>query len=197
MRRLCGVLTGCIEFYGEIPEEDIIMYEMIEADNAWDMSQTRMLYEAKVPMMEKKPFRLFIDKRAQSRLEVKVFKDEKGLFAGFAVALIYADIVVIDYFEVADNYKGEGSENEMIEKLKNDILPGARMVFVTSETEAGYSEFYEAAGLKKAEFRLGLGEIKQDVYILPDDIDNVTFEEIAKVYENIYGAMISGAISLA
>lgn len=172
------------------------MYEMIEADNAWDMSQTRMLYEGKVPMMEKKPFRLFIDKRAQGRLEVKVFKDEKGLFAAFAIALIYADIVLIDYFEVADDYKGNGSEEEMLEKLK-DILPGARMVLVGSQSGSGSCEFYEPTGYKKADFCLGLGDIKQDVYILPDEIDNVTFEEISKVYENIYGAMISGAISIA
>ena len=50
------------------------MYEMIEADNAWDMSQARMLYEAAVPDMEKKPFRLFIDKRMLNKLEVKVLR---------------------------------------------------------------------------------------------------------------------------
>ena len=170
------------------------MYEMIEADNAWDMSQARILYESAVPDMEKKPFRLFIDKRKIDRLEVKVFKDEKGLFAGFVIALIYADILVADYFEVAPDYKDKGVEPEAIEKIK-EILPGARLLLVCSESDEKLAGIYEAAGYVKADYRIGLGEIKQDVYVSPAEDEKVTFEELVKVYENVYGAMISGAIT--
>lgn len=175
------------------------MYEMIEADNAWDMSQARMLYESAVPDMEKKPFRLFIDKRMLNKLEVKVFKDEKGLFAGFVIALVYADILVADYFEIHPDYADKGVEKEALEKMK-EILPGARMVFVCSEssdTDKKMGAFYESEGYVKADYKLGLGEIKQDVYVSADESEKVTFEELAKVYENIYGAMISGAITKA
>lgn len=177
-------------------KENLDMYEMIEADNAWDMSQARMLYEAAVPDMEKKPFRLFIDKRMLNKLEVKVFKDEKGLFAGFVIALVYADILLVDYFEISPDYADKGVETEALAKMK-EILPGARMVFVCSESAEKLASFYESEGYVKADYRLGLGDIKQDVYVSADAGENVTFEELAKVYENIYGAMISGAVTKA
>lgn len=175
------------------------MYEMIEADNAWDMSQARMLYEAKIPEDEKKPFILFIDKRKIDKLEVKVFKDEKGLFAGFVVALVYADILLIDYFAVADDYKEKGLEAEALEKIK-EILPGARVVLVCSERDEEMPGFFEEAGYKKADYRIRLGDIeqvdvKQDIYISADEIDYVSFDELTRVYENVYGALIAGAVS--
>ena len=78
-----------------------------------------------------------------------------------------------------------------------EILPGARMVFVCSESAEKLASFYESEGYVKADYRLGLGDIKQDVYVSADAGENVTFEELAKVYENIYGAMISGAVTKA
>lgn len=170
------------------------MYEMIEADNAWDMSQARILYESAVPDVEKKPFRLFIDKRKIDKLEVKVFKDEKGLFTGFIVALIYADIVVADYFAVSPEYEDKGVEAEALEKIK-DILSGARLLLVCSKSDEKLAGYYKAAGYVKADYEIGLGEVKQDVYVSAAPDENVTFEELAKVYENVYGAIISGVIT--
>ena len=172
------------------------MFEMIEADNAWDMSQVRILYESDVPFMEKKPFRLFIDRRKEGRLEVKVFKDEKGLFASFVIALIYADMVMIDYFEVMAEYRDGGVEKEMLEGIRQ-ILPGARMILLLRPEDEKRRAYYEEAGYVKSDYTIKMGEVPLEVYRSPDSYDYVSFDELVRVYENVYGSVISGVLSLA
>ena len=172
------------------------MFEMIEADNAWDMSQVRILYESDVPFMEKKPFRLFIDRRKEGRLEVKVFKDEKGLFASFVIALIYADIVMIDYLEVMAEYRDSGVEKQMMEDIRQ-ILPGARMVLLLRPEDEKRRAYYEEAGYIKSDYEIKMGDVQLEVYGLPDSYDHVSFEELVRVYDNVYGPAISGVLQLA
>lgn len=170
-------------------------FEMIEAENAWDMSQTRILYESDVPFIEKKPFRLFIDKRKKDILEVKVFKDEKGLFSAFVISLIYADIVMIDFFEVMAEYKGTGVEEFALENIK-DILPGARVVITGRKEDDLRVPYYEKCGYVKKDYGIKMGEVKLDVYTLPEDYNDVAFDELVKVYEHVYGPMISSVLEL-
>jgi hypothetical protein len=169
---------------------------MTEADNAWDMSQTRMLYESAVPLMEKKPFRLFIDRKASGKLEVKVLKDEKGLFAAFMIVPVYADIVLVDYFEIMDDYKGQGVEPEALEQIK-EILPGARIAIVARKDDTERNAFYEAAGMKKADYGIKEGDVELDIYISPEEYDYIEFDELSRTYANAYGTEIAVIIHRA
>jgi len=82
------------------------------------------LYMQAFPECERKPLRLVWKVRKQGKTDVWIIEQE-GKFAGFAIVMKDADLVLLDYLAVCDNKRGGGLGSRTLQKLW-EKYPGKR-----------------------------------------------------------------------
>ena len=103
----------------------------IRAANCSDLKKVKKLYRKAFPIIERKPFFMIWEKTQTGESEILVFSVD-GEFAGFAVTLISADLVLVDYFAVSENYRGAGIGSEALKTLFSRYN-GKRVMLVAEE----------------------------------------------------------------
>ena len=73
-----------------------------------DMKAVKKLYRSAFPAIERKPFFMVREKARKGESEILALSVD-GEFADFAVTLLYSDLVLIDYFAIAENRRGRGA----------------------------------------------------------------------------------------
>lgn len=104
----------------------------IRTANFSDLKDVKKLYRKAFPLIERKPFFMIWDKMQTGESEILVFLLD-GVFAGFAVTLIYSDLVLVDYFAVSESFRGAGIGSEALKTLFARY--NGKKVMLVAETE--------------------------------------------------------------
>lgn len=99
-----------------------------------DLKDVKKLYRKAFPAAERKPFFMILEKARTGESEILVFSQE-GRFAGFAVTLLTADLVLVDYFAVSESRRGAGLGSEAL-KMLFGRYSGKRVMLLAEEENA-------------------------------------------------------------
>lgn len=89
----------------------------LEAVKNENIKELKRLYYKAFPSVERKPFRIFSYQRRRNKgetLEISI----DGKFAGLVITAFINDIVLLDYFAVDENLRGNGIGSEVLSAVK-------------------------------------------------------------------------------
>lgn len=156
------------------------------------------LYMEAFPADERKPFELIQQKVKEGKMELLAIEEE-GQFKGLAISILYQDMVLIDYFAISSECRGQGVGGKAIELLK-DRYKDRRMfleIEVIDEKAENNEErirrkaFYKRHGLSEAEIYVCLFGV--DMELLTVDCQ-ITYEEYHSVYAGTFGVELAKKI---
>lgn len=97
------------------------------------MKNVRELYDIAFPKEERKPFSLILQKRDEGVTEILAIEDETGTFYGLVITILYKDIVLLDYFAIAEARRGGGVGSEIL-RLLQERCEGRRLLLEIEDT---------------------------------------------------------------
>ena len=162
----------------------------------------RALYDVAFPPAEKKPFELILKKRDEGIMMLIAIEGEGGEFLGLAITLCYSDLLLLDYFAIAEDMRGRGIGSEAI-KMLLALYPDKRFLLETEDPDevgADNTEirrrrlgFYLRSGLCEMEYRIMLFETQMRV-LTGGRV--VKFEEYHEIFTNVFGPKTAEKIYL-
>lgn len=156
-----------------------------------DWHKIKKLYHEAFPANEKKPFWMIRMKHYQNAADVWVL-EESDEFAGLAITMNGADLVLLDYFAVVKEKRSGGIGSKAISMLQQKY--GMRRFFLEIESVEDASGNREER-LRRKKFYLdnGMGELGVRVTLFGVDMEllgyncRVAFDEYKGLYHSTYG----------
>ena len=151
-----------------------------------EYARFKRLYKSAFPRCERKPFSMIKKMHKGGTTDIWYFERE-GEFLGLATTVNREDFVLIDYFAVSEEHRGQGNGTEMLRSLIDHYSP--RGVFL--EIEKPYKDGADyLTKLKRKEFYLGAGlcELGVSVSLFGVDMElmgtglSLSFEEYRDFY---------------
>lgn len=176
--------------------------KLIEAYQEQQLADIRSLYEKAFPASEKKPFSLILEKREEGIVEVLAVEGEDKDFLGLAIAILYQDMVLLDYFAISPDVRGKGVGSAAIQLLK-DRYANKRFFLEIERTDVEAANGKERCRRKEFYLRNGMTPIslfvelfKVEMEVLTDQC-KISFEEYYQLYIETFGkGRIEGNIKL-
>ena len=84
------------------------------------MTFIRKLYKEAFPKEERKPFVLIQKIRSEGKGEILALEDD-GVFCGLAITFFNKDVVLIDYFAISAENRGQGLGSKAFNMLKKGM----------------------------------------------------------------------------
>lgn len=81
------------------------------------LRRIKRLYRSAFPRIERKPFHMILRQCEKGEAELFAIETDGGEFAGLAVVVKNADIVMLDYFAVCSELRGRGIGSETLQML--------------------------------------------------------------------------------
>ena len=138
----------------------------------------KRLYKSAFPRCERKPFSMIKKMHRGGTTDIWYFERD-GEFLGLATTVNREDFVLIDYFAVSEEHRGQGNGTEMLRSIIDHY--GPRGVFL--EIEIPYKdredyhrrvkrkEFYLRAGLSELGVRVRLFGVDMELLGIGVDLD--------------------------
>ncbi len=82
--------------------------QLVRAQTRKQLRDVRRLYRTAFPRTERKPFSLMLKKQKTGDMEIFRIERDNGAFLGLAITVLYGDIVLLDYFAVSPETRGQG-----------------------------------------------------------------------------------------
>lgn len=166
------------------------------------LEKLQVLYEKAFPAGEKKPFSLILRKREEGSAEILAVENEKQEFQGLIITMIYQDMVLVDYFAIAEERRNSGIGSKVLQ-LFTSRYKGKRIFLEIESTASKETEdydikirrkrFYERNGLRAMNYLALLYGIEMEIMVFGDE---VTFEEYHEVVEQVYGEEVGRNVEL-
>ena len=158
------------------------------------------LYLEAFPSEERKPFSLIERKTAMGSMEILVLK-ERANRIGLAITALEEELVLLDYFAIAPEYRDKGYGTEAL--LLLEALYSGRQFFLEIE-EPGQGapnqqerirrkNFYIRNGMRETGIRIQLFGV--DMEILATAVE-LTFKKCEKLYRELLGPLYAEAVKL-
>lgn len=177
------------------------------------MNQVRGLYDAAFPKEERKPFSLILQKRDEGVTEILAIEDETGTFYGLVITILYKDIVLLDYFAIAEARRGGGVGSEILQLMQKRCegkrllleiedttqLPGAeepevsvnsvrteraeRQLSPEDQQKIRRKAFYLRNRMRPMDYRVELFGVDMEILTYPAP---VAYEEYHEIFETVY-----------
>lgn len=163
-----------------------------------DWRDIKKLYDTAFPANEKKPFWMIRWKHRQGAADVWVLEQE-GEFAGLAITMNRADLVLLDYFAVSAEKRGGGIGGEALKALQKkygecrfflEIESVEEPVGDSTEKDGSYMErerrkcFYLANGMQELGVNVTLFGVDMELLGYNCKVD---FDEYRGLYFDTYG----------
>jgi len=153
------------------------------------------LYMEAFPEDERKPFELMQQKVAEGKMEMLAIEEEDQ-FLGLAITILHKDMVLIDYFAIASECRGQGVGGKALSLLKERYKKQRLFleIEVIDEKADNNAErirrkaFYKKHGLSEARIYVCLFGV--DMELLTVDCQ-ITYEEYHSVYAETFGLDIA------
>lgn len=174
--------------------------EIVEAAEGCQLNQIIELYEKAFPPCERKPFSVILKKREEKSAEI-LYLREAGDFAGLAITAILGDLVLLDYFAVAENKRGTGIGSEVLRALL-DRYENKRVIIEIESTKVDVPDHDMRVRRKHFYHKNGMTDLPFTVILFGTEMEmlsnqtKVTFEEYWKLYDTLFGPKVSGNVKL-
>lgn len=93
------------------------MVELVPVTGGQTLRQIKKLYREAFPRCERKPFAVIWEKSRKGQMELLAI-DSEG-FAGLVITVLYGDIVLLDYFAVSPERRGDGIGSAVMALLQS------------------------------------------------------------------------------
>lgn len=165
-----------------------------------DMKFILELYQQAFPEVERKPFSVIERKAAMGFMEILAIKEDSQR-VGLAITAMEESMVLLDYFAIAEDCRGQGEGSEALMLLQ--ALYSDKQFFLEIEEPDETAEnqeqrlrrkaFYLRNGMRETRIRIKLFGVPME--ILATD-SSLTFEQCAKLYRALYGPMYQKVVEL-
>lgn len=151
----------------------------------------KALYKAAFPKYERKPFRLIRSMHKKGTADVWYIEDN-GRFTGLAATMNHGDLVLLDYFAIAEDCRGQGAGSRALQMLQQHY--SGRRFFL--EIESVYTEAENLPErIRRKQFYLKNGMTEMRIYAKVGVTEmevlgyncTITFPEYQSVYLNNLG----------
>ena len=150
------------------------------------------LYEKSFPACERKPFSLILEKQKTGNVDVLIL-EENNQFLGFAITMMDNDLVLLDYFAIAEESRGNGYGSTALHLLF-DFYKGKRFFLEIESTHTAAENISQRLLRKQFYLSNDMTELGIEATVFETDMEllghniSLTFEEYQDIYRNIYGA---------
>ena len=165
----------------------------VSSEAEWELLER--LYTEAFPDNERKPFEMIREKHRKKRTDVWVV-DEDGEFSGLAITMNSADLVLLDYFAICREKRGNGLGSASLKALfekyrgKRFFLEVESLAVVADNTEerCRRKQFYRNNGMSELGVYARLFGVEFE--LLGYECE-VSFREYFSLYDDIYGSYAS------
>ncbi|MBQ3516651.1 MAG: GNAT family N-acetyltransferase [Lachnospiraceae bacterium] len=170
----------------------MVKYRTVKTDADW--RNISKLYKKAFPLSERKPLCLIRSTHKKNKADVWLIEDE-GTFKGFAITMNSGDLVMLDYFAVAEDARGKGYGSSCLKWLQAQYKGYRFFLEIESiyikaknmEQRIGRKSFYERNGMRE----VGIVAKVFGVELVSMGYDcALTFEEYKKLYTDCYGKLV-------
>lgn len=170
----------------------MINYRQVSSKADW--RNISKLYKKAFPLTERKPLSLIRSTHKKNKADVWLI-EEDGEFRGFAITMNSGDLVMLDYFAVADAFRGQGYGSSCLKWLQEQYkdyrffleIESVHIKAKNMEQRLGRKAFYERNGMREVGiiakvFGVELESLGYDC--------ELTFEEYKNLYIDCYGKLV-------
>ncbi len=167
-------------------------YKPVQSKADW--RNISKLYKKAFPLSERKPLWLIRATHKKNKADVWMIED-KNEFKGFAITMNAGDLVMLDYFAVAEDARGQGYGTGCLKWLQEKykeyrFFLEIESVYVKAknmEQRLGRKAFYERNEMKE----VGVVAKVFGVELVSMGYDcELNFEEYKKLYTDCYGKLV-------
>lgn len=162
----------------------------------------KRLYRAAFPICEKKPFGLILKKRNEGTMELMTIEDGNGTFLGLVITILHKDIVLLDYFAISPNLRGNGIGSNVLSLLK-DRYSGKRILLEIEDPEEPCKnrkerlrrkDFYLRNGLSVQDYKVWLFGVKM---LILTNGTAISFDEYHEIFDTVFSQKTGKHVTLA
>lgn len=165
----------------------------VETETEWSMVET--LYLAAFPENERKPFPMIREKYCQRVTDVWMI-EENGEFSGLAITMNDEDLVLLDYFAICEEKRGQGLGGKSLRVLQEKYR-GKRFFLEVESLKVPADNMEERCRRKQFYFNNGMKELGVYAKLFGVEFEllgyecKVTFGEYFSLYDAVYGQYAS------
>ena len=147
----------------------------------------KKLYRNAFPRSERKPYAMMLKKQAEGIMELMTVEDD-GNFRGLVITILHKDIVLLDYFAITPECRGNGIGSEVLKEM-NRRYPGKTLLLEIEDPEIPHKN--QPDRIRRKAFYLRNGMVSQDFKITFFGVEmlvltngtKVSFEEYHEIFE--------------
>lgn len=166
------------------------MLQMIsEGEKKW-RQEIQALYLRAFPACERKDFGELEQKAAVRQVDIIAFERD-GCFCGLAISVRYKDIVLLDYFAMSEECRGQGCGSQALALLCQHYQD-RRFILEVESTRQRASNALQRKKRKTFYRRNGWSELGMLVFIFETEMEvlgyqcRLSFTEYQELYQNRY-----------
>lgn len=165
----------------------------VATETEWSMVET--LYLAAFPENERKPFQMIREKHRQKVTDVFMIEEEDS-FCGFAVTMNGEELVLLDYFAICEEKRGQGLGGKSLRALQEQYC-GKRFFLEVESLKVPADNMEERRRRKQFYLNNGMKELGVYAKLFGVEFEllghecEVSFEDYFSLYDSIYGQYAS------
>jgi len=165
----------------------------VVTETEWRMIET--LYMAAFPENERKPFQMIREKQRQRVTDVWMI-EENNVFSGFAITMNGEDLVLLDYFAICEEKRGQGLGGRSLRALQEQYQ-GKRFFLEVESLKVSADNMEERRRRKQFYLNNGMKELGVYAKLFGVEFEllghecEVSFEDYFSLYDSIYGQYAS------
>lgn len=150
------------------------------------------LYLISFPKIERKPINLILEKCSDGSMEINIIQNDYGDFLGFAIMIIHNDIVLLDYFVIAPEHRGQNIGSYAL-KMLFEKYKDKRFILEIENTDIECDNMEERVrrkafyiirnGMKVMPYKINLIGVEMEVLTHKCE---VSYEEYYSIYKNTF-----------
>ncbi|MCI6616152.1 GNAT family N-acetyltransferase [Ruminococcus sp.] len=156
-----------------------------------NLKEIEYLYLTAFPKNERKPFDLILEKCNNGSIEIISIQNDNSNFLGFAIMILHDDMVLLDYFAIAPESRGQNLGSTAL-KMLFERYNNKRFILEIENTEIESDNLEERKRRKAFYLKNGMSVMPYKVNLIGVEMEiltrncDVTYEEYYSTYENTF-----------
>lgn len=166
-----------------------------------NLKEIEYLYLTAFPKNERKPFDLILEKCNNGSIEIISIQNDNSNFLGFAIMILHDDMVLLDYFAIAPESRGQNLGSTAL-KMLFERYKNKRFILEIENTEIESDNLEERKRRKAFYLKNGMSVMPYKVNLIGVEMEiltrncDVTYEEYYSTYENTFSDEYCSKIEL-